>query len=223
MDADGYILLVEDEQSIQDNNKKILERHGYRVIQAYSLAQARGAIAQVVPLAVILDIMLPDGNGLDFMREYLDTLRIPTLILSALHSPQDMVGGLRAGGDGYLAKPYSLAVFLSNVEALLRRASTVPAFVRVGSINIDVCAGRAFIDGKDMSLPPKEFSLLLLLAQNVGKVLDTDYLYERLSGRTRDSGKGALKNAVSKLKVALEDSEYTISSEWGKGYALEKR
>ena len=119
----GYILLVEDEPVVQANNKMVLERRGYNLRQAYTLEEARAIIAEDPPNAIILDILLPDGNGLDLLKEVRNNSDIPVLVLTAMGTPKDIIKGLEAGGDDYLTKPHDLQTFLKRIEALLRRAS----------------------------------------------------------------------------------------------------
>jgi DNA-binding response OmpR family regulator len=121
----GYILLVEDEPVVQANNKMILERRGYQLQQAYTLEDARVMIAEEPPRAIILDIQMPDGNGLDLLQEVRSKLNTPVLVLTAMGTPKDIVNGLEAGGDDYLTKPYDLPAFLKRVEILLRRAELI--------------------------------------------------------------------------------------------------
>ena len=118
----GYILMVEDEPVVQENNKMVLERRGYLLQQAYTLEEARAMIAKEPPRAIILDIQLPDGNGLDLLQEVRSNSNIPVLVLTAMGTPKDIIKGLEAGGDDYLTKPHDLPTFLKRVEALLRRA-----------------------------------------------------------------------------------------------------
>ena len=118
----GYILMVEDEPIVQKNNKMILERRGYQLKQAYTLEEARKMIAEEPPRAIILDIQLPDGNGLCLLQEIRSKSSIPVLVLTAMGTPKDIIKGLEAGGDDYLTKPHDLPTFLKRVEALLRRA-----------------------------------------------------------------------------------------------------
>ena len=121
----GYLLLVEDEPVVQANNKMILERRGYQLRQAYTLEDARVMIAEEPPRAIILDIQMPDGNGLDLLQEVRSKLNTPVLVLTAMGTPKDIVNGLEAGGDDYLTKPYDLPTFLKRVEILLRRAELI--------------------------------------------------------------------------------------------------
>ena len=121
------ILLVEDNRDIQKLNKETLERRGgYEVRLAMNLAEARKQITEQVPCLIILDIMLPDGSGLEFLRELRHSTNIPVLLLTALGESGDIVKGLKAGGDDYLAKPYNNDVFLARIESLLRRSAQIP-------------------------------------------------------------------------------------------------
>jgi len=121
----GYLLLVEDEPVVQANNKMILERRGYQLQQAFTLKDARDMIAEEPPRAIILDIQMPDGNGLDLLQEVRGELNTPVLVLTAMGTPKDIITGLEAGGDDYLTKPYDLPTFLKRVEILLRRAELI--------------------------------------------------------------------------------------------------
>ena len=121
----GYLLLVEDEPVVQANNKMILERRGFQLKQAFTLKDARDMIAEEPPRAIILDIQMPDGNGLDLLQELRSTLDTPVLVLTAMGTPKDIIKGLEAGGDDYLTKPYDLPTFLKRVEILLRRAELI--------------------------------------------------------------------------------------------------
>jgi len=125
LDTSGYLLMVEDEPVVQENNRMILERRGYRLRQAYNLEEARVMIAEEPPRAIILDIQLPDGNGLDLLQEIRSSSDIPVLVLTAMGTPKDIIKGLEAGGDDYLTKPHDLPTFLKRVENLLRRASII--------------------------------------------------------------------------------------------------
>jgi len=122
-DKSGYLLLVEDEPVVQANNKMVLERRGYQLKQAYTLEEARTMIEEEPPRAIVLDIQLPDGNGLDLLHEVRSRSTIPVLVLTAMGTPKDIIKGLEAGGDDYLTKPHDLQTFLKRVETLLRRAA----------------------------------------------------------------------------------------------------
>ena len=223
MDKQGYLLLVEDDPMIQMNNKRLLERRGYLLRQAFSLDEARAIIAEEPPRAIVLDVMLPDGNGVEFLSELRKTSNVPVLMLTALGTRDDILRGLEAGGDNYLTKPYDRSVFLSHVEALLRRSETLPEMLVIGSIKLDPASGRAFVNGEDILLTQKEFSLLQQFAQYPNKLLMVEYLYEKVWGQefmTDDASHVSLKNAISKLRKKISGSGYTITAEYGEGYML---
>lgn len=216
-----YILMIEDDPTVQNNNKKILERRGYILRQAFTLAEARVIIEQEPPFAIILDIKLPDGNGLDFLRDIRKTSNVPVLILTALDTPIDVVRGLETGGDAYLPKPYNLNVFLSHVDALLRRASTLPEIIVHGPFKLDLTYGTAHLKGQNMYLTPKEFTLLLHFIQHSDAVFSAEYLYENVWGQPMEEDTSAVKNQIYNLRKKLEYSGYTITAVRGKGYCFE--
>ena len=224
MDNRDYLLLVEDDPMIQTNNKRLLERRGYHLKQAFTLEEARTIIAEKPPRAIVLDIMLPDGNGVDFLAELRETSNVPVLMLTALGTREDILKGLSAGGDNYLTKPYDRIVFLSHVEALLRRSETLAEMLVVGPIKVEPASGKAFVDGEDMLLTQKEFFLLQQFVQHPNKLLMADYLYEKVWGQemmSDDTSRVSLRKTISVLRKKLSDSGYTIASEYGEGYMLE--
>ena len=218
----GYLLLVEDEPLVQINNKKILQRRGYLLKQAFSLEEARVIIAEDAPRAIVLDIMLPDGSGLDFLAELRQSSNVPVLMLTAMGTSQDIIRGLEAGGDDYLTKPYDLAVFLMRVEALLRRSSLVPDALEMGTLKLDPASGKAYIGGEDLFLPQKEYALLQQFVQYPEKIISAEYLYEKVWGQEMLDDDKSLKVAISKLRTKLAGSGYTITASRGEGYYLER-
>ena len=222
MGYSGYLLLVEDEPIVQDNNRKILSRRGYSLKQAFTLAEARAIIASEQPRAIILDIHLPDGSGLDFLKELRKTSNVPVLMLTAMGTSSDIIRGLEAGGDDYLLKPYDLSVFLMRVEALLRRASIIPDALGIGPLRLEPASGKAYIGDEDMTLSQKEYSLLQQFIQHSDKILGAEYLYEKVWGQEMLEDDNSLKVAISKLRAKLDGSGYTITASRGEGYYLER-
>jgi DNA-binding response OmpR family regulator len=218
-----YLLMVEDDPMVQANNKKILERRGYILRQAFTLAEARAIMAEEAPRAIALDLQLPDGNGLDFLREIRETTTVPVLMLTALSTPADIIKGLKAGGDTYLPKPYDLNVFLTHLEALLRRSSTMPEALVFGPFKMDLAHNTAYLNGENMFLAPKEFTLLLHFVQHPGKIFSAGYLYGKVWGQPMHKDAGAVKNQVYNLRKKLADSGYTISAERREGYCFERQ
>jgi len=218
----GYLLIVEDEPTVQTYNTSILRRHGYTVKQAFTLKEAREAVALSPPRAIILDLLLPDGHGLDFLREIRQTSNAPVLILTAMGTPQDVIRGLQAGGDDYLAKPYDISVFLMRVEALIRRSAILPDTLEIGNLRLEPASAKAYLNGADMLLSQKEYALLQLFVQYPDKTMSVEYLYEKVWGLVSIGEDSSLKNTVYRLRKKLQGSGYNISAERGEGYIFER-
>jgi len=218
----SYLLLVEDEPVVQANNMKILQRRGYNIRQAYTLEEARAIIKDEPPKGIILDVRLPDGSGLDFLKELRETSEIPVLILSAHSATEDIISGFELGVDDYLTKPYDLSIFLMRVETLLRRAAAIPDTLEYGPIKLFTASAMATLNGEDMMLSQKEYSLLQLFVRNPDKILSADFIYEKVWGQEMLEGDNSLKVAVAKLRKKLAISDYTITSSRGEGYYLEQ-
>jgi DNA-binding response OmpR family regulator len=223
MENEGYILLIEDEPIVQENNKKLLNRRGYVTEHALTIAQAWEKIKIKPPRAIVLDIMLPDGSGLDFLEDLREISNIPVLLLTSMNTREDVLNGLKSGGDNYLAKPYDTMVFLSHLEALMRRSEQVPDEVYYGSLRLEPTSARAFIKGNDMLLSFKEFSLLQLFINYPGKTISGEYLFEKVWGCELGNNSHTLRKALSRLRSKLEDSEYTIVSIRGEGYIFKPK
>jgi DNA-binding response OmpR family regulator len=214
----GLILLVEDNEQILQGNERMLKRRGYAVAAALSLAEARQRLTERMPDVIVLDIMLPDGSGLNFMRELRQKSNVPILFLTGLTTPEDVIRGLSGGGDDYITKPYDFGVFLARIEALLRRSAHIPQALIKGALHLDIMANRAFLDGNDLLLTPKEFSLLLLMAQNEGRLLSAEYLYEAIWKQPPAVDSSALKTAVSRLRKKLGDGYIVENDKLEGGY-----
>lgn len=220
--SEKRILLVEDNEKIMQGNERMLRRRGYEVITALTLGEARSAVRSQMPDLFVLDIMLPDGSGLDFMRELRQHSRAPVLLLTGLTTTEDIVRGLTSGGDDYLAKPYDFGVLLARVEALLRRAEHVPERLSKGRLSLDVTAGVAALDGTDLLLTQREFALLLLFVQNEKRYISAEYLYEKAWNQPMADNSQALKKTIYNLRKKIEDSGWRVEWSRGEGYCFEQ-
>ncbi len=218
------ILLVEDNEKIMYGNKQMFEWEGYQTDTAGTLHDAYTLIDGRRPDAIILDIMLPDGSGLDFMRKLREGEHsgIPVLLLTGLTTKEDVIRGLSAGGDDYLTKPYDFPELLARVEALLRRASRVPELITKGRLSLDVTADVAMADGVDILLTQKEFALLLLFTQNENRFITGEYLYEKVWKSPLLQNSNALKTTINRLRSKIIGSGYCIAWSRGEGYRFEK-
>jgi DNA-binding response OmpR family regulator len=206
------ILLIEDNEQILYGNARMLKRRGYDVMMALTLREAREKIAKTKPDAAVLDIMLPDGSGLDFMRELRRHSNVPVLLLTGLTTSKDIIRGLTEGGDDYITKPYDFGVLLARLEALLRRANQPIKVVSKGSLSFDIISNRAYLHGDDLRLSPKEFAVLLLLSENTGRDISAKYIYESVWKQPYTDENTSLKNIVSRLRGKLGE-HYEISND----------
>lgn len=216
------ILCVEDNEEILLRNRQVLEKSGYDVVAAKTLAEARSAVAGSSPDLIVLDILLPDGNGLDFLQDLRKTSGVPVLLLTGLSTEENVINGLTQGGDDYLPKPYSFAVLLARVDALLRRSAHVPEALARGSLKLDIVSGQAFLAETDMLLTQKEFALLLILMRNEDKPVCAAHLYEKAWKTTMNDDERAVRYHISNLRKKLCGSGFTIVSHRNEGYVFEK-
>jgi DNA-binding response OmpR family regulator len=216
------ILCIEDHIQVQLFNKSLLEAKGFAVKLAMTLAQAREICAAEMPSLIILDIHLPDGNGLDFLRDLRQTSGVPVIALTKDSEEEHLVAGLAGGCDDYVTKPYAFPVLYARIGAVLRRISKLPDSIEKGALRLDVTAGRALVHGKDMLLTQKDFAMLLLFAQNEGRTVSAEALYEKLWKAPLAGNINALKNAVSRLRAKLGGSGYAIVTRRGEGYLFER-
>lgn len=219
------ILMVEDNEHVRTLNCSVLERAGYRVLTAKSLAETRRILAGKPGISlVVLDILLPDGNGLAFISELRQSTQAPVLLLSSRRDYEDIVNGLTGGADDYMTKPYRIEELLARIVGLLRRREAMcpPAEVARGPLVMDTVAQRGFLFDRDMLLQPREYAILLFLIQNEGRGISAEQLYEAVWKLPAAGNAGAVRTAVSRLRRKLAGSGYTITSGRGSGYCFEK-
>ncbi|MDL2253653.1 response regulator transcription factor [Ruminococcaceae bacterium OttesenSCG-928-I18] len=221
----SHILLVEDNAKIQKANRRMLELNGYIVDTVPSLAGARASMEKSVPDLLVLDIMLPDGSGLAFCEEVRTQYDMPILFLTALGEKDSIVKGLRAGGDDYLPKPYDYDELLARIEALLRRAERRGGRASpgedIGPLHLDHLAGRAYLNGRDVLLKPKEYALLHMLVQSAGQYLRAEDLYAAVWGSDVNGDARTVYVHISGLRKKLcmqKDGVLNIEHTRGKGY-----
>ena len=222
MNRKAVVLTVEDDIQLLNSNRLLLESEGYDVLDAKNIAQARQRLTEKTPDLIVLDIKLPDGSGLDFLGELRRTSAIPVLLLTSLDTDDDMIRGFDIGGDDYLTKPFDVGVFLKRIAAILRRTLSVPEIIAKGALALRLIPGRAFLHGKDMLLPQKEFALLAFFAQHEDETLATETIYEKVWGQPMNEDANAVRFSVSRLRKKLKGSGYTITAEYGEGYRFER-
>jgi DNA-binding response OmpR family regulator len=218
------ILLVEDNPHIMNINTRVLEMRGYLVHRAENLRECREQLEAHEINLIVLDIMLPDGDGISFCKELKQKRNIPVLFLSALSENEDVVAGLRAGGDDYLAKPYDLEVFLARVEARLRSVEGHKRFWEYGKLRLDTVSLGGWLGEEDLKLSQKEYAILFLLIQHPEECVDGTVLCQTVWGTDLADGSQMMYTTISRLKKKLnrEVSDVTVTARRKEGYALEK-
>src|SRR5689334_14241390 len=177
------VLFVEDEESISGPFSSALTREGFDPVVAGSLAEARSELARGLPDLVLLDLMLPDGDGRDLARDLRARSDVPIIILTARGTELERVVGLELGADDYVVKPFSGAELIARMRAVLRRvhsSTASPAGVDVGPVKVDLPARRVWRDGDEVHLSRKEFDLLAELVTHAGHVVRREDLIARV-------------------------------------------
>lgn len=199
------ILLVEDTADIMDFNCKGLRDAGYTVLAARTLFEARQELAKGEPDVIVLDVMLPDGSGLELCEE-LSGSATPILLLTCLAESEQVVRGLRAGGDDYITKPYRFEELLARIEAQLRRVERLRG-EKIDSggelLRLDSKLQRAFLGDRDLMLKPKEYLLLLTLVQNRNRFLGPGELYAEVWGAVSNNDLRTVLVHLSALRLKL--------------------
>lgn len=218
------ILLVEDNPHIMEINTEVLRMENYEVVGAPDGKTCLSVLqSQKVDLA-ILDIMLPDADGLDLCRKIKQEYDIPIIFLSALGENRQIIDGLRAGGDDYLPKPYDLGVLVARVEARLRDTKRRKQFVCRNGLKLDTLSMTGHYREKDLLLTQKEFLLLRFLSENVNGCVDPDELYLKIWGVPAADDRSALHATVSRVNKKLDgaDASIRVNHIRGEGYVLEE-
>ena len=226
------LLLIDDDQRLSDMVVEYLRHNGYEVDAAGSLAAARQQLQQTAYDALLLDLMLPDGDGLDFTRELRGqarTRRLPLLMLTARGEPMDRILGLEIGADDYLPKPFEPRELLARVKALLRRASPAVAEDEVlafGRLEVDFGARQARLAGQVCELTSHQFELLAVMARSPGRVLSRDQIMDALKGHPLEAFDRSIDVHISRIRAAIEDDPKVpqrVLTVRGAGYIFAKR
>jgi DNA-binding response OmpR family regulator len=217
------ILIVEDNQNLNDINRRALELQGYTVLTAFTLAQARAHLKTAEPDVILLDITLPDGDGMDFAAQLNENSAVTGQIvfLTAKASDEDRYRGLGVGDD-YITKPFAPADMIARVEAAVlrrQRHSRQRKLWQKGSLKLDFLSGQAFLNGTDLLLTQKEFAVLWLLAQNARATLAAQSIYESVWKAPMNEDNQSLRIVISRLRKKL-GSGFSISNEYNNGYCF---
>ena len=223
-----HILIVEDDRTMADYVSDGLRRSGFVCTHAADGEEGLVAVLHGGYDAVIMDIMLPKLDGLEIIRRARAAgVRTPIIVLSARGSVEAKVTGLEAGGDDYLAKPFSITELVARVQALLRRASATPeaTALREADLEVDIVTHRVTRAGRRIDLQPLEYQLLEYLMRNKGRVVSKTTIMERVWDYAFDPHTNVVEVRVSRLrsKITVPGERELIHTIRRFGYVLEAR
>jgi two-component system KDP operon response regulator KdpE len=219
------ILVIDDEAGLRELVRINLEHDGYAVIQAGDALEGLEMVQTQHPDMVILDIMMPDMDGLEACRRLREFSSIPVLMLTARVQSKDVITGLDSGADDYMLKPFNMEELSARVRALLRRipSPNQPVNAGNGEITIDKQKREVLVRGEPVDLTPTEYDLLLLLSENAGTVMSHDTLLQSVWGQEYTKDNDYLKVYIWHLRRKVERDPRDpklLLTEWGVGYRM---
>ncbi len=223
------VLIIDDDQRLAAMLVEYLRARGFAVEARHDLASGRAALRQGSFDALVLDLMLPDGDGLELCRSLRTESDLPVLMLTARGDPTDRVVGLELGADDYLPKPFDPRELLARLRAILRRRQPQPGgrdLLRFGRLEIDAGAREVRLDGQPRVLTAHQFNILHLLASSAGRVLSRDAIMDRLRGEPFEAFDRSVDVHVSRIRAAIEDDPRhprRLLTVRGAGYVFARR
>ncbi len=224
------ILVVEDDRPIRNLISATLKMHDYKFIAVGSGAEAVLEASSHNPDIMLLDLGLPDMDGVDVIKRIRSWSDMPIIVISARSEDRDKIDALDSGADDYLTKPFSVEELLARIRVAQRRLSVVqtdraasgPLFVN-GDLKIDLAAGLVFLGNEQIHLTPIEYKLICLLAANVGKVLTHTFITQKIWGSSWENDIASLRVFMATLRRKLEsdpDTKRCIQTHIGVGYRM---
>lgn len=223
------ILIVEDDAPIRNLITTTLKAHEYKYLTAQNGENAIMQASSHNPDIVLLDLGLPDIDGIEVIKKIRTWSETPIIVISARSEDNDKIEALDAGADDYLTKPFSVEELLARIRVTTRRLSVLHSAMQSdslftnGNLKIDYAAGCAYINGNELHLTPIEYKLLCLLSQNVGKVLTHTFITQKIWGAAWESNVASLRVFMATLRKKIEiepDSPQYIQTHIGVGYRM---
>ncbi|HIT70210.1 MAG TPA: response regulator transcription factor [Candidatus Aphodomonas merdavium] len=225
------MLVVEDDLPVHNLIVTTLKAHAYRYLSARDGETAILEATSHNPDIILLDLGLPDLDGVEIIKRVRAWSNVPIIVISARSEDQDKIGALDAGADDYLTKPFSVDELLARLRVTQRRIAAMQpdaaadAVFTNGKLRVDYAAGCAFLDGQELHLTPIEYKLLCLLSRNVGKVLTHSFLTQKIWGSSWDNDVASLRVFMATLRKKIEsapDSPQFIQTHISVGYRMMK-
>jgi two-component system KDP operon response regulator KdpE len=225
MDQKRTILVVDDDQGLRELIRINLEHEGYTVVQGRNGRDALEGVREHRPDLVVLDINMPEMDGVEACVKIREFSQVPILMLTALVQSQNVVTGLDEGADDYIGKPFNMDELLARIRALLRRspATNRPLSAGAGDVQIDQQKREVQVRNEVVDLTPTEYQLLLILAENAGNVVEHEKLLRSVWGQEYTRDNDYLKVYIWHLRRKLEKDPRNpklLLTEWGVGYRL---
>ncbi len=223
------ILIVEDDAPIRNLITTTLKAHEYKYLTAQNGENAIMQASSHNPDIVLLDLGLPDIDGIEVIKKIRTWSKMPIIVISARSEDNDKIEALDAGADDYLTKPFSVEELLARIRVTTRRLSVLHSAMQSdslftnGNLKIDYAAGCAYINDNELHLTPIEYKLLCLLSQNVGKVLTHTFITQKIWGAAWESNVASLRVFMATLRKKIEiepDSPQYIQTHIGVGYRM---
>ncbi len=221
------VLVVEDDPAIRNLMSTTLKANDYRFITAENGAGALMQVSSSQPDVILLDLGLPDMDGVEIIRNIRSWSQMPIIVISARSEDTDKIAALDAGADDYLTKPFSIEELLARLRVTQRRLSFMqtaapdPVFYN-GGLKVDYSAGIALLGEEQLKLTPMEYKLLCVMCQNVGKVLTHTFITQKVWGSSLESDVASLRVFMATLrkKLAAQDGTQYIQTHIGVGYRM---
>jgi two-component system KDP operon response regulator KdpE len=222
------VLVVEDEQQMLRFLRTALSAQGYEVREAVTAAESIVEATTHNPELILLDLGLPDGDGIDLTRRFREWTRVPIIVISARGREDDKVAALDAGADDYLTKPFSVNELLARMRVALRHAAqagtdTSSTVIEVGDLRVDQVRREVAVGGREVRLTPTEYRLLVLMAANAGKVLTHRQILKEVWGPSHAGQTHYLRVFMAQLRRKIEDDPARprlVVTEPGVGYRM---
>jgi DNA-binding response OmpR family regulator len=224
--AVNTIFVVDDEDNIRQLIMQYLQNEGYVVETFANVEDLSRRLETSYPDMLILDIMLPGQDGLQFCRDFRQHSRIPIIFISARRKALDRIAGLEIGGDDYLPKPFSPRELVARVRSVFRRTMVPPdpqPYMLAGNLKLVTQDRLVLIDGEEISLSSKEYDLLALLIQHPQRTFNRQELLDRIWGYDYEGSERAVDDLIKRLRRKLNESnsKTNIKTIWGYGYRLD--